>query len=223
MTLSGWRIFIQENKIEESRGLLTKYLKIAEIPPEFENKIFEYLKFLLIKNDELNLISRKLEIETVIIEHIYDCLSCVKYFEKFKSITDIGTGGGFPGILLGIVFPDKKIELIEKSPKKVHFLEDAIVHLKLENVCVSLNLVSEENIITSAITCRGFKSIPEILEMTQKFFFNNGKYVLYKGRRENIDEELLISRKKYKFSAEIIRVAEIIDKERHVVLLQGSF
>jgi 16S rRNA (guanine527-N7)-methyltransferase len=198
---------------------LVKYLRFAEINPSFDDKIFEYLKFLLKKNDELNLISRKLEVETIILEHIYDCFSCAKYFKDFKSITDIGTGGGFPGILLGIVFPEKKVELVEKSPKKIEYLEEAITHLDLENVCANLNLVSNETIITNVITCRAFKSINEIFMMTQNYLKNNGKYILYKGRKEKIDEELTEAKKKFKFNAEIIRVAEEIDKERHVVFI----
>ena len=109
------------------RSILKEYLLYSSVSLDFENEIYNYLKLLIQKNLELNLISRKLDLKTIIVEHIYDSLSGFKYFEKYASITDLGSGGGFPGILLGIVFKEKKIVLIEKSPKKVIFLKDLVL------------------------------------------------------------------------------------------------
>ena len=65
-------------------------------------KITEYVEFLMEQNENLNLVSRKLDVTTVIDEHIYDCLAPWKMFGDYESITDLGTGAGLPGILITI-------------------------------------------------------------------------------------------------------------------------
>jgi 16S rRNA (guanine527-N7)-methyltransferase len=181
--------------------------------------VSKYIELLIRKNEDLNLISRKLDIKSIMTDHIYDCLSAWKYFEKYESITDLGTGAGLPGILLSIIYPDKKIELIEKSPKKTGFLEYAKNKLQLNNVKIKNSLVTDIGINSEAVTCRAFKSVYEIISMTTVFFNNNGIYLLYKATMEKINEEIQEAGKKYKFRFEINKIAEKTDKERHLVIL----
>jgi len=182
-------------------------------------KIIDYLKFLAEKNEELNLVSRKLSAEELIKDHIFDCIYGFKYFSEYKSICDIGSGGGFPGLLLAVFFEEKKILMIEKSPKKILFLRKAKEHLNLKNAEIIEGLVEAQTINNDVITCRAFKSIEEIIMMTKKYFDSRKKYILYKARFDNINEEIAIAAKKYNFECQILKIDEVKDKERHLVIL----
>ncbi|OHD10968.1 MAG: 16S rRNA (guanine(527)-N(7))-methyltransferase RsmG [Spirochaetes bacterium GWD1_27_9] len=206
--------------IQDYNILLKEVLKDCNIDESFFKNINSYLELLLKKNEELNLISRKLDIKTIIIDHIYDCLCANDFFTPYSSITDIGSGGGFPAILLAIIFPQKKIQLIEKSPRKVEFLIEVIKTLDLKNANVICGVVSEQKIIGDCITCRAFKSILEILDMTKTFFNKGGTYLLYKGRKETIDEETKEASKKYKFNLKLDKIAEKTEKERYFVVVK---
>ncbi|OHD36590.1 MAG: 16S rRNA (guanine(527)-N(7))-methyltransferase RsmG [Spirochaetes bacterium GWF1_31_7] len=195
----------------------------AGIDTKKTKKIAQFIDFLLVKNSELNLISRKLEVNTILLEHIYDCLAGFNYFKGYKSITDLGSGGGFPGLLLGIVFSESTIHLVEKSPKKAKYLYDAVNHLKLTNVTVNNGLVNEFIVKTDVITCRGFKPINEIIDMTQLYFNSDVTYILFKGRVETINEELGLTAKKYSIHSEIFKIADQMpEKERNIVILKKS-
>ena len=212
-TLSAWRKTINYDIHEKINSIMAH----LSIKADKLKKITEYVEFLMEQNENLNLVSRKLDVKTVIEEHIYDCLAPWEMFCDFRSITDLGTGAGLPGILLAILFDEKKTHLVEKSVKKTIFLKDVVKKLELRNVIIENRLVAETVINTEIITCRGFKSISEILDMTKKFYKNDGKYFLYKGRMEKIDEEINDAMKKYKFKYKIIKTAPEIEKERHMV------
>lgn len=184
-------------------------------------KIISYIKLLLEKNRELNLISRQLAIEEILSSHIIDCLAGCKYFQDYNSITDLGSGGGLPGIILAILFPNKKLTLIEKSPKKSDFLSEVKNKINLKNANIVNSLVSEKEIKTDVVTCRAFKDINTILTLTKNFLKNNGVYILYKARIEKINEELLIANKHFKFDSNIYKIDEIKEKERHIVIIRG--
>lgn len=199
---------------------LNSYLQYAGLSGTFSGPLAKYLKIVLRENQNLNLVSRKLDVDTLIIEHFYDCLAGHSYFKEAASVTDIGTGGGFPGMLLAIVFPEKHFVLIDKSPKKVKYLQSAIEEMELKNVTARQGVINDAKIETEAITCRGFKSIKEILTFTKPFFKKGGSYILYKGRRERIDQELKEAEKRFAFKADIQTIAEKVNKERHIITLE---
>lgn len=202
----------------ENIELLQRNLHEFRVESSFD-KIKSYLQFLILKNKELNLISRKLSFKEIIFDHVADSLRGIDYFKNYSSITDLGSGGGFPGIILAIVFPDKKFILIEKSPKKFKFLNEAVKILKLINTSVINSPFEELNIDTEVITCRAFKEIKEILSNTRTFLEKGGTYILYKGRREKIDEEIKFAEKIIKFNSKVIKLDKSIEKERHIVII----
>ncbi len=189
--------------------------------------ISHYISLLVKKNNELNLISRTITKESLLIDHLYDCISAFYLFKPYNKITDIGAGGGFPGILLACIFPDKEILLVEKSPKKCSFLNEIITELKLSNARVENKLVEtimykpdmrESNII---LTCRAFKPIPVILSLLKNTTNYPTKLVLFKGKLSTIDEEITLAKKnRFKFIHQIIKVApKNAVKERNIVIV----
>ncbi len=202
---------------------LNKLMKTLDIGETSLVLIQKYLKILLRENENLNLISRKLDPDTIILEHIYDCLAPYKQFDGLAKIADLGSGGGFPGILLAIVYPKTTFSLHEKSPKKCSFLSLAVKELGLKNVNVVNQLISECSIDADAVTCRGFKSIKEIIDLTPDFYNSGKPYILYKGRLEKINEELDEAKLIYKLDAEMSRTAQLIeDKERYLIIVKKS-
>jgi 16S rRNA (guanine(527)-N(7))-methyltransferase RsmG len=95
----------------------------------------QFIDLLLQENKKYNLTAIT-SIKDIILDHLYDSLapSKIDQMEKYRSIGDVGTGGGFPGIPLAILYPDKKIHLIETNNKKIAFLELVCEKLGLENV-----------------------------------------------------------------------------------------
>lgn len=201
------------------------YLESLLAPLGFADKTENFCKFfdfLMEKNQELNVISRKLSAETIILEHIYDCIGGFSYFEPFSVITDLGSGGGFPGLLLGTAFLNKIVHLVEKSPKKAAYLNEAAKVLELKNVRVHSCLVNDFREKTDVITCRAFKSTAEILQMTMPYFKSGIPYLLFKGRRETIDEELT-GIKGLKYTMKIEKICpEIKEKERCLLFLKSD-
>ncbi|MCK4797801.1 MAG: 16S rRNA (guanine(527)-N(7))-methyltransferase RsmG [Spirochaetes bacterium] len=208
--------------IEEDQKLLESIILLATGRKYLVNPISKYFNFLISKNKELNLISRKLDTKTIIIDHIYDCLVGWRFFKEYSSITDIGSGAGLPGLILAILFPEKEISLVEKSHKKTIFLQEAVKFIPLKNVTIFNELVNEHKVNTEVLTCRAFKEIHAILSMTVDFFENNGKYILYKGKNLKIDEEIENAKKKFNISVSINRIEEIKEKERHIVIIQKA-
>lgn len=106
-------------------------------------KLYEYKEFLLEWNSKINLTSI-IEDTEIIAKHFIDSLMCVKYIKEESKIIDVGTGAGFPGIVLAIYFEGKKeITLLDSLNKRVQFLNEVISKLKLSNV-IAIHARAEE-------------------------------------------------------------------------------
>jgi 16S rRNA (guanine527-N7)-methyltransferase len=176
-----------------------------------------YIDLLWAANEELNLISRKMSFEELIDNHVIDCLLPVKKFPtEIEAAADFGSGGGLPGVIFAINFPHVKFHLYEKSRLKQEFLE------KCKAIAPNLEIHGEipaelKNI--DIVTARGFKPIDVILEVSRGYFNNQGKYFIFKARREKIDEEMILAHKKFKnLKATIEPLASpVLSVERHLV------
>jgi 16S rRNA (guanine527-N7)-methyltransferase len=155
--------------------------------------------------------------EEVLEKDIFDCLPLVEKIKTKEKILDLGSGGGFPGIVLAILRPDSEVHLLEKSQKKCYFLNKTKDTLKLKNINVLKTTISQKNALEkySVITARAFSSIKNILDLTKNNLQKKGRYLLLKGRAEKIEEEITaINTNNYKY--EIIEL-ENKKYERHIV------
>lgn len=178
-----------------------------------------YVDLLWAANAELNLFSRQMSADELIDNHVIDCLLPLRLFPgDVKTVADFGAGGGLPGVLYALQFPRIRFRLYEKSAKKREFLE------RCRALAPNLEILGE---IPSKlgdvdlVTARAFKPLDVILEISREHYLRGGRYLLLKGRREKIDEEVALSRKKFKELAPRIEVlrSPLLEVERHVILL----
>ena len=186
-----------------------------------KEKIELYVQEALAFNKKHNLFIRANKNE-VFEKDILDCVPLVEKIEKESKILDLGSGGGFPGVVLAILRPDCEVHLLEKNQKKCYFLNKTKDTLKLNNIKVLKQTISKNNTLEEypTITARAFSSTQNILNLTEKNLKKNGKYLLLKGRIEKIEEEMAaINTNNYKYE-----IIELDNKkyERHIVQIKKN-
>ena len=186
-----------------------------------KEKIELYVQEALAFNKKHNLFIRANKDE-VFEKDILDCVPLEEKIEKESKILDLGSGGGFPGVVLAILRPDCEVHLLEKSQKKCYFLNKTKDTLKLNNIKVLKQTISKNNTLEEypIITARAFSSTQNILNLTEKNLKKNGKYILLKGRIEKIEEEMAaINTNNYKYE-----IIELDNKkyERHIVQIKKN-
>lgn len=178
-----------------------------------------YIDLLWQTNEELNLISRKMTFAELIDNHVIDCLLALHRFpEKIKTVADFGTGGGLPGIIFAIQFPDIQFHLFEKSIKKQSFLQQC------KSIAKNIKIHGEIPLYLNnidLIVARGFKPLDVILDMSRNYYEKGGQYFLLKARLEKITEEISVAEKKFKpLQISIFPIkSPVLEVERHLVLV----
>ena len=163
------------------------------------NKLTEYKNILLKENQNMNLIGKSTIID-LDERHLLDCIQIVKYLPQHeKSLMDVGTGAGLPGIILSII-GFKSLHLVEKSPKKSLFLENCKLRLGLNYVVHNKSITEISNLNVDCITARAFASIEKIISMTKKIINNQTMFILLKGK-SYLTELEMINPKKYSWQA----------------------
>lgn len=155
------------------------------------SKLEEYYQILVEENKKYNLTAIT-EKEQVYLKHFYDSLCIIKIIDlKDEYLLDIGTGAGFPGLVLKIVFPELKIDLLDSTNKRCLFLKMVIDKLQLKNVNV-INARAEEYAKDNRekydiVTSRAVAPLKHLLEYSIPTLKVNGNFISLKS---NIDEEL---------------------------------
>jgi len=106
-------------------------------------------------NSKINVISRK-DLDNFYLRHVLHSMSIAKFhhFSSGTSIMDLGTGGGFPGIPLSILYPEVNFHLVDSISKKIRVVEDIIEKLNLKNVEIYDDRAENINITVNFVTCR---------------------------------------------------------------------
>jgi len=196
---------------------IDQFIKHTQVSRETISSLVEYEKKLINYNKNLNLIGKS-TINTIWNRHFLDSAQVIDLIDKkCNNIIDIGSGAGFPGIVLGIMAKEKnipvKIDLIEKSPKKVEFLRSIISDLKLKMSVHEQDVnVHEVKLIADVIVLRAFKPLEIIFNILDKKPRNWGEVITFLGK--NGKRDLLQASKvwdiKYKQSMSITSVDSLI-------------
>jgi 16S rRNA (guanine527-N7)-methyltransferase len=155
-----------------------------------------YCKFLLEYNTHTNLTAIKEE-DQVYLKHFYDSLTFIKAIDlnNINNLIDIGTGAGFPGMVLKIIFPNVSVTLLDSNNKKIKFLEELSTKLNLDKInfyhgraedfCVNNRETFD------IVTARAVSNLPMLLELCLPLTKVKGRFVALKG--SNYKEELVNS------------------------------
>ena len=176
----------------------------------------------LIFNKKYNLISKSTE-KDIWKRHVLDSAQLVKYIDhkNFKSLTDLGTGGGFPGIILSIFYSDIltfHVKLYEKSKIKVNFIKTVINKLSLKNVSVYDNDYQSHILDTDYMVCRAFKKLPEILRISRETLKKPHKLIVMLGKsaQDQLNKASKDSIFKYKL------VSSITESDSKILLVDAT-
>jgi 16S rRNA (guanine527-N7)-methyltransferase len=160
--------------------LILKYF--PDLTPH-QIKHFEKLMLLLPRlNQKVNVISRK-DIEHLEERHILHSLSIAMKFQ-FNSkarVLDVGTGGGFPGIPLALMFPEASFTLVDSIGKKVKLLEELVKELGLENVTPVNQRMELLNLKADFVVSRAVTAFPKLYEWTRKLIVPGNDHSMPNG------------------------------------------
>ncbi|MEI8216123.1 MAG: 16S rRNA (guanine(527)-N(7))-methyltransferase RsmG [Eubacteriales bacterium] len=177
--------------------ILEKALDSMEIKYTEEqiNKFAIYMELVLKWNESVNLTSIKDEDE-FILKHFVDSIMCARedLFKDAKKIVDIGTGAGFPGIPLAILFPHKKFTLVDSLSKKINIIKDIVEKLELKNVILVHSRAEDfgrnkrDREAYDLCVSRAVAKLAVLSEYCIPLVRQGGYFIAYKG--SDIDEEL---------------------------------
>ena len=140
------------------------------------------------KNREINIISKKTsEKRTIRQRHIIDSAQIIDFVDLNSNTTsDLGSGGGMPGLIIAIIMKklknSMKVKLYEKSYHKCAFLKDVSNKLNLNTEIIQEDIFKIKNIETGTIMSRAFKPMPIILDLVQKNFGKYKNIILFMGK-----------------------------------------
>lgn len=163
-----------------------------EVTPDKLEKLNQFYQLLIEWNQKINL-TTIIEEESVYLKHFYDSLTLFRDYDLNQNIKlcDVGSGAGFPGIILKIFFPNLEVTLIDSLNKRIVYLNDVITKLDLKNIeavhgrMEEYSRKHEEKF--DMITARAVASIKVLSEICVRSLKINGYLLFMKG---NCDEEL---------------------------------
>lgn len=164
-----------------------KKINIFLTPDQLE-KLNKFYHLMLEWNQKINL-TRITEEKEVYLKHFYDSLTINKVIDlnKVKTMCDVGTGAGFPGIVIKIIFPNIKTTLVDSLQKRVNYLNEVIKELKLNDI-KAIHVRGEDYKETfDLVTSRAVANIEKLVKYTMHLVKKDGTFIGMKG---NIDEEL---------------------------------
>ena len=165
-------------------------------------------------NSKINVISRK-DIENIYLHHVLHSLAIGKmiHFKSNTKILDFGTGGGFPGIPLAILFPECQFKLIDGTGKKIRVATEVANAIGLKNVTLEHMRGEDEKGKYDFVVSRAVMPLPDLIKIVRKNISKNNFNLLGNGviclKGGSIDEEM----KAYRKTAEIVPISDVFAEE----------
>ena len=164
---------------------LIKYQNVSrETCLDFE----KFISMILEKNKEINIISEKTAMdEEIRTRHVIDSAQAIDFVDfNYNTTYDLGSGGGFPGIVMAIIIKNlkknMKINLYEKSHHKSSFLREVSRKLNLDTEVIQKDIFQTTELDSGTIVARAFKPMPVILKLVYENFKKNKNLVLFMGK-----------------------------------------
>jgi len=171
-------------------------------------KIEQFVSLILLWNKKMNLISKKTEKE-IWLRHVMDSSQLIEYLPETKfSMLDIGSGSGFPGVVLAILLqqknPEATIELVESIAKKTLYLNAVVSELDLKNTTVHNERIENGKYISpNIITARAVAVLNKLFEFTRNTVNSETELLLLKGK--TYETEILEAQKHWNFRYKVYK------------------
>jgi len=170
--------------------ILNSYSRLNDLNVSRETFLdFEkYISMILKKNKKINIIGQNTASKNKIIErHIIDSAQIIDFIDLNSNITiDLGSGAGFPGIVVAIILKNMKnkinVHLYEKSYHKSHFLKEVSEKLNLNTKVFQKNIFEIKNLETGTIMSRAFKPMPVVLDLVYENFSKYKNLIFFMGK-----------------------------------------
>ena len=207
-----------ESKVK-SKQILEENFKFN---PEKLQKLEFFVNEVLNYNKKYNLISKKSE-NDIWHRHVLDSAQLIKFIDtqKHNSLSDLGTGAGFPGIVLSIFYSDNlkfHVKLYEKSKVKISFIQNIIEKLNIKNCSLYDNDYQSHILKSDYIISRAFKKLPEILKISRETAKKPHKLIVMLGKsaQEQLNKASNDNINKYKL------VTSITSNDSKILLLDAN-
>src|SRR5690625_799471 len=196
-------------------------LPLPPAPPEAKvvfgdalERIVAFAELLALEGEKRGLIGPR-ELPIIWDRHLINSAAVARFIDPGERVADVGSGAGFPGIVLAIMRPDVELHLIETMERRCAWLNDVVEELGLKNVTVHRGRAEELKLRHGfdVVTARAVAAIDKLARWTVPLLGAKGRLVLLKGRRAS--EELEKARK-------VLRKLGIVESEVEEVLMPGS-
>ena len=207
-----------ESKVK-SKLILAKNLNFNH---EKLQKIELFVNEVLNYNKKYNLISKNSE-KDIWHRHVLDSAQLIQHIDskKFNSLSDLGTGAVFPGIMLSIFYSDIltfHVKLYEKSKVKVGFIKSIIQKLNLERTYIYDNDYQSHIIDADYVVCRAFKKLPEILRISRETLKKPHKLIVMLGKSAHAELNKASKGMIYKYKL----VPSITESDSKILLVDAT-
>lgn len=185
-----------------------------ELTDNQKDQLEEFYNILIKENKKINL-TRIVEKEDVYLKHFYDSLTIVKEVDlkKAKTLCDVGTGAGFPGIVLKIVYPNLKVTLIDSLLKRVNYLNETIKKLNLKDIEAIHKRSEDYKGEFDVVTARAVANLEKLITWCMHLVKKEGLFIAMKA---NVDSELNINNRIFnKYNCKIEKINKfLLPKEK---------
>ena len=201
--------------------ILNSYTKLnhLNVPRETFLDFEKYISLILQKNQKINIISKNTALKKTIIErHIIDSAQIIDFVDLNSNIiTDLGSGAGFPGIVVAIILKNMKnkmnVHLYEKSHHKNHFLKEVSEKLNLNTKVFQKNIFEIKNLETGTIMSRAFKPMPVVLDLVYENFSKYKNLIFFMGK----SGKKVFENSKKKWNLEYIEKKSLTSKDSFLI------
>lgn len=202
-----------------SKGL--RQLSLAQpLDDKQQLKLIKYVELLDKWNKTYNLTAVR-NPEQMVVRHLLDSLSICPYL-RGKSILDVGTGAGLPGIPLAIVFPSRHFTLLDSNSKKTRFVTQAVSELELSNVDVVQSRVEnfQSPALFDTIITRAYSAVANMVDQTSHLLAVEGTFLAMKGTNPVAELDQLPS--EYEVEKSHILKVPGLEEERHLLEIKAA-
>jgi len=171
----------------DRRKQIDTFSRYSRVSRETIISLVKYEELLIKSNKSLNLIGKS-TLKNIWHRHFLDSFQVIDLIDKNqKTLVDIGSGAGFPGLVLSIIAKDKiiplKIKLFDKSRKKINFLKEVIAKLNLNADAINQNVEDKKfQFDDDVFVARAFKPLPKIMELIHNKAENLKKIIIFLGK-----------------------------------------